>query len=57
LDNSGTLTIEELKAAFGSGGNEKTKEYWEKFIRNIDKDGDKEISLEEFCNGMAKMLD
>jgi Ca2+-binding EF-hand superfamily protein len=57
IDNSGNLSIEELKRAFEAGGNKKTEKFWKTFILDIDKNGDSEISLEEFQVAMTKILE
>lgn len=49
VDGNGKLTIEELRKAFEAGSNARTDKFWKKFIKEIDKDGDSQISLEEFC--------
>ena len=42
-DNSGKISIDEIKGVFGGD-----KEKWRKIIREIDMDGDGEIDMMEF---------
>lgn len=44
VDNSGTITIEELKAAFETDGHEKDQRLWQQIMSEVDKDGDNVIS-------------
>ena len=55
-DNSGNITIEELKAAFEPEGHEKDGEMWSEIMKEVDKDGDNSISYEEFYEAMTQVL-
>eukprot|EP00349_Pseudokeronopsis_sp_Brazil_P010027 CAMPEP_0202977988 /NCGR_PEP_ID=MMETSP1396-20130829/84578_1 /ASSEMBLY_ACC=CAM_ASM_000872 /TAXON_ID= /ORGANISM="Pseudokeronopsis sp., Strain Brazil" /LENGTH=371 /DNA_ID=CAMNT_0049716843 /DNA_START=500 /DNA_END=1614 /DNA_ORIENTATION=- len=54
-DNSGVITVDELKAAFDSHG-EKDEELWREIMDEVDKNKDNEISLEEFMGSMSSLL-
>ena len=54
-DGGGTISPDEVKDVLCSG-QDVDDSVWEKIIEQIDKDGDGEISFEEFCNMMQKML-
>ena len=54
-DDSGTVTIEELKEALGIGKNIDEK-VWEDVIKEVDENGDGEIDFEEFKNMMQKLV-
>ena len=54
-DDSGTVTIEELKDALGIGKNIDEK-VWEDVIKEVDENGDGEIDFEEFKNMMTKLV-
>jgi calcium-dependent protein kinase len=49
VDGNGKLTVDELRRAFESGSNARTDKFWKKFIKEVDKDGDSQISRDEFC--------
>ena len=55
-DNSGNITIEELKAAFEPEGHEKDGDMWREIMKEVDKDGDNSISYEEFYEAMTQVL-
>lgn len=55
-DNSGNITIEELKAAFEPEGHEKDGELWKEIMAEVDKDGDNSISFQEFSDTMTSIL-
>ena len=55
-DNSGFLTVEELKAAFEPEGHEKAGELWEDIMFEVDKDNDNKISYKEFSDAMTSVL-
>ena len=54
-DNSGSISAQEVKDVLCSG-QEVDDDVWDKIIAQNDTDGDHEISLEEFCSMMQKML-
>ncbi len=56
IDKDGSLTIGELQQAFQSDGSEKSIEFWKDFIKEADKDGNEEISFEEFKDAMLTLL-
>lgn len=51
-DDSGLITIDELKAAF-EGSEVKDEEMWTEIMREVDKNGDGNISLDEFIEAMT----
>jgi len=55
-DGSGTITSDEIKTVLGVG-TAVPEEEWKNIIREIDQNGDGEISVEEFVYMMRKMLD
>jgi Ca2+-binding EF-hand superfamily protein len=56
IDGSGEITIDELKAAFESGGHEKDSGMWQEIMTEVDKDGDNKISKKEFFDAMTAVL-
>eukprot|EP00347_Sterkiella_histriomuscorum_P023324 403335085 len=56
VDNSGFLTIDELKKTFEAAGNKKSQQFWDQFMAGVDKNGDGEIHLEEFISAMEKLI-
>ncbi|CAD8047903.1 unnamed protein product [Paramecium primaurelia] len=54
-DNSGTITIEELKQMFQSG-NKLPQETWETLMSEVDKNGDGLLSLKEFKDMMLRLI-
>jgi len=53
VDHSGTITADELKKVLGrnsqgTSGNEMDDNEWDKMIEEVDRDGNGEISFEEF---------
>jgi Ca2+-binding EF-hand superfamily protein len=56
-DGSGTLDLEELRKIFEAGGKKRTTDFWRKFIASIDQNNDGVIDLNEFINGMVKLID
>jgi Ca2+-binding EF-hand superfamily protein len=54
IDQSGTITADELKKVLGAGGpkagtnNDLDDNEWDRIIDEVDKDGNGEISFEEF---------
>jgi hypothetical protein len=55
-DNSGYITIEELKAAFDGAGDSKHSSLWSDIMSEVDKDGDNKISPKEFTDAMTQVL-
>jgi len=55
-DNSGYITIEELKAAFDADGDSKDSSLWIDIMIEVDKDGDNKISPKEFIDAMTQVL-
>lgn len=55
-DNSGTISVEELKAVFEPEGHEKDAELWIEIMEEVDKDGDNVISYREFLDAMTAVL-
>jgi len=54
-DSSGTISIKELQDAFDSHG-EKDPALWENIMKEVDKNGDNLISLDEFKDAMKNYL-
>ena len=54
-DNSGMITIEELKAAFDNHG-EKDESLWQEIMEEVDSNKDNQISFDEFINAMSSLL-
>jgi calcium-dependent protein kinase len=54
-DNSGTISIEELKHGFDSHG-EKDDEIWKEIMAEADKNKDGQISFEEFTEVMSSLM-
>jgi len=52
-DNSGDITIDELKAAFDADGDSKDNSLWSDIMTEVDKDGDGKISSKEFMDAMT----
>lgn len=48
--------MDELRRSFEAGGNKKSKKFWNEFMGKIDENNDGQISLEEFINGMEKLI-
>ncbi len=56
VDNSGMITVEELKLAFDTQGDKKDESLWLEIMREVDQNGDNEISYEEFSEAMTEIL-
>ena len=58
-NGDGKISVKELKQVFNSSvlNNRSDKEVWEQLISEIDKDGDNEISQEEFHEAMAASIE
>ena len=56
-DDSGTIDVEELVEVFGTLGQEISELEAEDLIANFDKDGDGELSFEEFAEYFQQTLD
>ena len=54
-DGNGNLTKDELKNAFSSHRLE-DEQIWNQFIKEADKDGDDQISYQEFLDFMKKKV-
>lgn len=54
-DNSGMITIDELKAVFDTHSN-KDEHLWEDIMKEVDKDDDNQISQDEFTSAMKAIL-
>ncbi len=56
-DNSGMITIDELKAVFGGNhADEKDENLWIDIMKEVDKNNDNQISFEEFTDVMTQLL-
>ena len=56
LDYNGFLSMAELRKAFEAGGNKRTDEFWRNFMKEVDKNGDNQISFDEFEECMQKLF-
>eukprot|EP01022_Parablepharisma_sp_SALTPOND_P021128 TRINITY_DN405_c0_g1_i1.p1 TRINITY_DN405_c0_g1~~TRINITY_DN405_c0_g1_i1.p1 ORF type:complete len:381 (-),score=53.11 TRINITY_DN405_c0_g1_i1:1145-2287(-) len=54
-DGSGAISADEVKEVLGVGANI-PDEHWKEVIREVDQNGDGEVSLEEFITMMHKLL-
>jgi calcium-dependent protein kinase len=54
-DGSGAISTDELKDVLGVGG-QISEEVWEKIIKEVDENGDGEVSFEEFKTMMRQLL-
>lgn len=55
-DNSGAITIDELRDAFETDGHEKDSALWMEIMAEVDKDHDNQISQQEFFDAMTAVL-
>lgn len=55
-DNSGLITVDELKAVFDTGGDKKDNSLWIEIMKEVDQNGDGQISYEEFTDAMTEIL-
>ena len=56
-DNSGMITLDELKAVFGGGhGDDKDESLWIEIMSEVDKNNDNQISFDEFTDVMTQLL-
>jgi calcium-dependent protein kinase len=55
-DNSGLITVDELKAVFDNHGDKKDQKLWEDIMREVDSNKDNNISFEEFTDAMTGVL-
>ena len=59
LDNSGMITVDELKQVFdhhGEEGVKKDEDLWAEIMDEVDKNKDNQISFEEFTDAMTSIL-
>ena len=56
-DNSGSISADEIKQTLGIGKKFGNEEIWDEIIREVDANGDGEITFEEFKMMMHKFLD
>lgn len=55
LDNSGSLSLEEIKKAFDAGGMlRRSNTYWSGVMKSMDENSDNKVSLDEFVAFMKK---
>lgn len=54
-DGSGAISTEELRDVLGVGGHI-SEEVWERMIKEVDENGDGEVSFEEFKIMMQQLL-
>ncbi len=55
IDQSGSITADEIKKVLGRATNDVEDAEWDKILDEVDADGDGEISFEEFKNMIFKM--
>ena len=55
-DNSGTITIDEIKTMFGGKNSQITDDMWREMVNEFDSNSDGEISLSEFKEMMFGFL-
>lgn len=56
VDNSGMITVDELKAVFDTHGDKKDETLWLEIMKEVDKNNDNQISFEEFTDVMTQLL-
>ena len=58
-NKDGKISISELKRVFKSSmvSNDEDKQVWEQIISEVDKDGDDEISYDEFHEAMTAAIE
>ena len=56
IDSNGRITLEEIKSMLGGAQIESNNEIWKEFMLEADRNGDGEISLDEFKDMMKKMF-
>lgn len=49
------ISVEELKGAFDAGG-AKNEELWEAIMKEVDDNGDGQISMKEFVDSMESLM-
>ena len=54
-DNSGSISVDEIKSVLGVG-QRISEEVWATIVKEVDTDGDGEVSLEEFKSMMKQLL-
>jgi len=54
-DGSGTISAEEIKVVLSAGGKGLSEEAVKEIIKQVDENGDGEISFEEFTHMMKKL--
>ncbi len=55
-DNSGSISAEEIKSVLGVGKKVGSESVWEDIIKEVDVNGDGEVSFDEFQIMMGKFL-
>jgi len=55
-DNSGSISKQEIHAFFSMGQEQTDENFVNEMIEEVDKNGDGEISFEEFKQMMGKMM-
>jgi calcium-dependent protein kinase len=55
-DNSGAISANEIKEILGAGKKFGNEQIWNDIIKEVDTDGNGEISYEEFKEMMGKLL-
>ena len=55
-DSSGSISAEEIKSVLGVGKKAGKEDIWDDIVKEVDVDGDGEISFEEFKQMMLKFL-
>lgn len=55
-DDSGLITVDELKAVFDTQGTKKDESLWVEIMTEVDKNGDNQISFDEFTDVMTNFI-
>ena len=56
-DNSGKISLQNLKRVAKEIGENLPDEYWKELLEDADRDGDGELSIEEFMRIMRRVED
>ncbi len=56
-DNSGRISVDEIREVFDTMGTRKDLSLWEAIMNEVDRDGDRMISFKEFKNAMLQNVE
>ncbi len=56
-DNSGRISVDEIREVFDTMGTRKDLSLWEAIMNEVDLDGDRMISFKEFKNAMLQNVE